>query len=345
MISLTSLTLSDTKEPSSLINEHNFTLLTNLRKLKVRNDYFDRSATIVNVNNLRHLIHLTHLNSNAFCSSKEEFENRYGVNFQVFDNFKELKEVKFTFERAHVDCTLVQETYPSVRFLWLDTEYLPVKNYYEGELDEENYFSGKGFMYYSNGDIYEGEWKRRQREGRGIMKYYNGSVYEGEWKSNQREGKGIIKFTHGGIFEGPWSNDSIVPSGTAIWIFLDGDRYEGGYKLAGSKLIREGKGVTTCPNGYRIEGQWQDGKLNGFGSQFYVNENRYQGEWKNGKKEGEGIFLYSNGGHYQGSFQDNRIEGIGTIVYANGDRYKGEWKNNKKEGKGVYVYANYLVSF
>ena len=36
------------------------------------------------------------------------------------------------------------------------------------------------------------------------MKYANGNSYEGEWYKSQREGYGIEKFADGSSFEGEW---------------------------------------------------------------------------------------------------------------------------------------------
>ena len=51
---------------------------------------------------------------------------------------------------------------------------------------------------------------------------------------------------------------------------------------------------------------------NGKGVYYFLNQNKYDGEYKEGKKEGKGIYYYNNG-----------------------DKYDGEWKNDKKEGKGI----------
>ncbi len=45
---------------------------------------------------------------------------------------------------------------------------------------------GTGQMTYSNGDVYEGEWKEGKRNGTGKMTYRNGDVYEGEWKNGEK---------------------------------------------------------------------------------------------------------------------------------------------------------------
>ncbi len=41
------------------------------------------------------------------------------------------------------------------------------------------WYLGEGTMYYSYGDIYEGEWKNGLKSGYGELKYADGSIYEG----------------------------------------------------------------------------------------------------------------------------------------------------------------------
>lgn len=43
---------------------------------------------------------------------------------------------------------------------------------------------GRGVFKFSNGDMYDGDWKDNYMHGRGIFKYADGSSYEGEWKDH-----------------------------------------------------------------------------------------------------------------------------------------------------------------
>ena len=51
-------------------------------------------------------------------------------------------------------------------YIIIDEDELPVKN-------------RRGILKYSNGDIYDGEFKNDMRDGRGILKYSNGDTYNG----------------------------------------------------------------------------------------------------------------------------------------------------------------------
>ena len=57
------------------------------------------------------------------------------------------------------------------------------------------YKSGKGVMYYANGDTYTGDWAHSLPEGQGTMVYHTtGNTYVGGWKGGRRHGKGVMNF-------------------------------------------------------------------------------------------------------------------------------------------------------
>ena len=63
-------------------------------------------------------------------------------------------------------------------------------------------------------------------------------------------------------------------------------------------------------------------KVNGtiiLGTYYYMNGDRYNGNWKNGKRDGKGK-------------QNNNI--IGILYYSNKERYEGEFINDIIEGRG-----------
>jgi hypothetical protein len=49
---------------------------------------------------------------------------------------------------------------------------------------------------------------------------------------------------------------------------------------------------------------------------------------------------YANGDRYEGQWKDGKRDGQGTCTHANRDRYKGKWVDGKRHGKGTYTYAN-----
>ena len=54
----------------------------------------------------------------------------------------------------------------------------------------EKWYYGFGIYHYSNGDVYEGDWKNNMQHGRGKYYFTDGFTYEGEWKEHQIHGTG-----------------------------------------------------------------------------------------------------------------------------------------------------------
>jgi hypothetical protein len=90
-----------------------------------------------------------------------------------------------------------------------------------------------------------------------------------------------------------------------------------------------------------------DGKFNGYGELFYKNGKKLEGKFENGKLNGYGRLINLFGINcYEGYFKDNQLlDGKGKIIKIedNGDKiiYEGDIKNMKKEGKGIEKNKNY----
>ena len=54
---------------------------------------------------------------------------------------------------------------------------------------------------------------------------------------------------------------------------------------------------------------------------------KYEGEWVDGKKEGFGKYTYASGGVYEGDWAGDERRGEGKMTWASGDKYEGEVRN------------------
>ena len=54
-------------------------------------------------------------------------------------------------------------------------------------------------MYYSNSNMYEGEWKKDARDGYGELFYSDGGYYKGFWRDDKRNGYGDRQILPNGI--------------------------------------------------------------------------------------------------------------------------------------------------
>jgi len=78
---------------------------------------------------------------------------------------------------------------------------------YIGCLDFESNANGFGIMRFSDGNIYEGNWKRNQFQGYGKMKFKNGDIYTGYWSENKIEGEGEMIYSNNSYYKGFWKNN------------------------------------------------------------------------------------------------------------------------------------------
>ena len=90
---------------------------------------------------------------------------------------------------------------------------------FEVRLKSYNKYEGLGTYTYANGDIYIGEWKKKEfnapdklneRHGKGTYTYANGDQYTGEWKKGLRHGKGVFTHANGKVEEGLWKKDRLA---------------------------------------------------------------------------------------------------------------------------------------
>jgi len=65
-------------------------------------------------------------------------------------------------------------------------------------------------------------------------------------------------------------------------------------------------------------------------------QSSYEGEWKNGKRDGFGVLCWGEESKFMGYFEDDKVIGYGKLWQDNGDMYKGYWKNFQAEGYGQY---------
>ncbi|KPI89341.1 hypothetical protein ABL78_1570 [Leptomonas seymouri] len=89
--------------------------------------------------------------------------------------------------------------------------------------------TGMGYLQYSNGVIYEGEWLNGERHGLGVCFYPSGNIFVGQFRSGLMEGRGTMFFATGECFSGEFRHSAI---------------YKGVYSS----------------HGQEISGVWQDGK-------------------------------------------------------------------------------------
>ena len=146
-----------------------------------------------------------------------------------------------------------------------------------------------------------------------------------------------IIYENGIYYIGQFENNR--PNGKGKLYYNNGNiLYEGDF-INGK---REGFGKYIDKNGDVYEGQWLNGKKHGEGKIFYKNGDLlYEGDFVKGKKEGKGKYIYKNFNYYIGQWLNDLPDGTGTIYYKNGDiLYEGEFVKGKYEGLGKFIHKN-----
>ncbi|RNF04352.1 uncharacterized protein Tco025E_07983 [Trypanosoma conorhini] len=114
-----------------------------------------------------------------------------------------------------------------------------------------------------------------------------------------------------------------------------GFRYDGDF-VHGSM---EGRGRITWSNGISYQGDFQGNAPNGKGVFTWSNGDKYVGEVKNGVRHGNGEMSTARG-VYTGAWASGERHGKGRQTYSGDSYYDGEWAGDKRHGRGKLVYPN-----
>ena len=92
----------------------------------------------------------------------------------------------------------------------------------------------------------------------------------------------------------------------------------------------------------KYEGEWRNGKRDGRGVEFYADgEKKYVGNFKNGKYEGNGSFFHKNGDKYVGKYKNGSMnDDKGYFIFNNNIRLVARVENNVKHGKAMRIYPD-----
>ncbi len=95
-----------------------------------------------------------------------------------------------------------------------------------------------------------------------------------------------------------------------------------------------GYGTYYYSNGPRYEGNWREGQRHGKGTLYFNDGAEHSGEWENDELV-KCRCTNSDGSRYEGEIRDQNYEGEGTYYFTDGGRYVGEWKDGERNGQGT----------
>ncbi|XP_026657450.1 phosphatidylinositol 4-phosphate 5-kinase 5-like isoform X2 [Phoenix dactylifera] len=165
-------------------------------------------------------------------------------------------------------------------------------------------------------------------------------IGDGDRESKKRKinGKmvreGVEFYSNGDFYEGEFHKGRC--NGSGVYNFFDKGRYEGDW--VDGKY--DGYGIENWSRGSRYRGQYRQGLRHGFGLYRFYSGDSYAGEWFSGQSHGVGMQTCSDGSCYAGEFKCGVKHGLGYYQFRNGDRYSGEYFGDKIHGFGVYNFAN-----
>lgn len=147
-------------------------------------------------------------------------------------------------------------------------------------------------------------------------------LYDGEWHMGKKQGTGkefIFTFQE-------TQSKAVV-------------RQQSDYNGKFKNDVFHGKGKLATLE-FDYEGNFVEGKKEGFGKITYKNKDTYTGEFKADQYHGQGTINYfEKKESFKGEFENNVFR-KGLYTYSSGDTYEGEWKGSVRNGKGKYTWAN-----
>ena len=228
------------------------------------------------------------------------------------------------------------------------------KKLFFGEF-KNNVKNGLGIKYCKNGRYFLGNYKTGKKDGEGF--YFSndrafiggiffqgklttqgikgdgkGMIYKGELKNDLEDGKGELTCPNQYRYKGQFSKGKI--EGQGLLEKCNGEKFEGIFHQG---TFKQGNCKQITENGDIYEGNFRDGKCNGYGKMIYSNHEIYQGNFVNGQKEGMGKQEYPNNGYYNGEWKNNQFHGHGIRYFSDKCSYEGFFKNNEYNGKGKFV--------
>ncbi|KAG5009663.1 hypothetical protein JHK87_018178 [Glycine soja] len=144
----------------------------------------------------------------------------------------------------------------------------------------------------------------------------------------------VVPYANGDVFEGELNGGKCCGSG--VYYYSMSGKYEGDW--VDGKY--DGFGVETWARGSRYRGQYRQGLRHGFGVYRFYTGDVYAGEWASGQSHGCGVHTCDDGSRYVGEFKWGVKHGLGHYHFRNGDTYAGEYFADKMHGFGVYSFAN-----
>ena len=115
--------------------------------------------------------------------------------------------------------------------------------------------------------------------------------------------------------------------------------YFGEYQVH-ENITPHGRGVLLYKNDDKYYGNFKNGKKDGIGIFYFKNGSKYLGQWKQNKMDGYGVYYFTTGAKFEGYFKENKKHGIGILTTKEGTIYKTIWKEGNVSDYGTIIYED-----
>ncbi|KAH0938672.1 hypothetical protein HID58_006133 [Brassica napus] len=166
------------------------------------------------------------------------------------------------------------------------------------------------------------------------VQWYIGDSKPEQTKPEEFVREGVQLFSNGDIYEGEFNRGR--SHGSGVYYYYVNGRYEGDWVNG----RYDGYGIESWSKGSKYKGQYKQGTRHGYGVYWFYTGDSYSGEWFNGQSHGFGVQTCADGSSYVGEFKFGVKHGLGSYHFRNGDKYAGEYYGDKIHGFGVYHFAN-----
>ncbi|XP_042509456.1 phosphatidylinositol 4-phosphate 5-kinase 5-like [Macadamia integrifolia] len=166
------------------------------------------------------------------------------------------------------------------------------------------------------------------------VEWFIGNGGSSSFKKEKIVREGLEFYSNGDFYEGEFHKGRC--NGSGVYYYVLNGKYEGDW-IDGRY---EGYGIENWARGSKYRGQYRQGLRHGYGVYRFYTGDSYAGEWFNGQSHGMGVQTCSDGSCYVGEFKCGVKHGLGCYHFRNGDTYGGEYFGDKIHGFGVYHFAN-----
>jgi hypothetical protein len=188
-----------------------------------------------------------------------------------------------------------------------------------------------------------------------LVNFQDGSTYEGEWRDGKMHGRGIYSWRNGHVFEGDWRNGKMHGRGIQTWPGEENKRTDDFYARTFHKLGTKAHEAGQTDRAVKhFQEALRSDPTPDFRDKVQNDLDVLLSQCPSPSSPpppfppsdtavpstADPPIPTLNEGRYEGDFRDGKKHGRGIHTWPNADRFEGEWRNGKMTGRGIYNFAS-----